>query len=556
MSIVRGGRIVACLLCALVAAFGPAPAAQEGIPSQAPLTVAEASGFTATSRHADVVEFIQELQRLSPLVRVETLAVSAEGRELPMMVIGNPPPASPQELANDDRAVVYFQANIHAGEVEGKEATQMLARDIVLSDPPPAFLDDLVVLIVPNFNPDGNDKISPENRRSQHGPEQGVGVRHNGQNLDLNREGMKLESPEAQGLVGNALMRWDPVLFLDAHTHNGSYHEEPVTYTWGFNHNADQSIIRYQAEQMMPAIERMLRTEHDILSVPHGDFIDVEDPEKGWIPAGPEARYLSNYVGLRNRLSLLNEQYPYVSFEDRVRGCYALLWSLLEYTSAHKDEIVDLVTEADRLTVRRGLDPAGESATFGIDWDVRAIGSYAVRGYAMQRIPTEGGRPRVEADFEDKRTYEIPYLADYYSTRSVALPYGYLLTVTAPDIEEKLLQHGLLVERLTAPAALEVETFTVSELESAERLFQGHLLRQAHGHYETTVMEFPAGTLFVTTAQPLGRVAATLLEPESNDGLLAWNFFDRYLTRGWGSVPFPIYKLMRPVNFAKTTLQQ
>ena len=554
MRIVRGAKVFALVICTLVSSLAPVAAVQEEGPSQGLLTVAEASGFTATSRHADVMEFVRKLQRLSPLVRIETLAVSAEGRELPMMVIGNPPPASPQDLANDDRAVVYFQANIHAGEVEGKEATQMLARDIVLADPPPAFLDNLVVLIVPNFNPDGNDKISPENRRSQHGPEQGVGVRHNGQNLDLNREGMKLESPEAQGLVRNALMRWDPVLFLDAHTHNGSYHEEPVTYTWGFNHNADQSIIRYQSDVMMPAIERMLRTHHDVLSVPHGDFIDVEDPERGWIPAGPEARYLSNYVGLRNRLSLLNEQYPYVSFEERVLGCYALLWSLLEYTSDHKGEIVDLVAEADRLTVQRGADPAATSAEFGTDWDVRAMGTYTVRGYAMERIPTEGGRPRVDVDFDDKRVYEIPYLVDYYATRSVPLPYGYLLTVTAPDIEEKLLQHGLLVEKLTAPATLDVEAFTVSELESAERLFQGHLLRRAHGEYESVEMEFPAGTLFVTTAQPLGRVAASLLEPESDDGLLAWNFLDRYLTRGWGSVPFPIFKLMSPANFAKVTL--
>ncbi len=555
MSFVRGGKVIALVLCTLVSSLTVAVAVQEGGPLQGPLTVAEASGFTATSRHADVLEFVRELQSLSPLVRVETLAVSAEGRELPMMVIGNPPPASPQDLANDERAVVYFQANIHAGEVEGKEATQMLARDIVLADTPPAFLDDLVVLIVPNFNPDGNDKISPENRRNQHGPEQGVGVRHNGQNLDLNREGMKLESPEAQGLVRNALMRWDPVLFLDAHTHNGSYHEEPVTYTWGFNHNADKSIIRYQSERMMPAIEKMLRTDYDILSVPHGDFIDVEDPEKGWIPAGPEARYLSNYVGLRNRLSLLNEQYPYVSFEERVRGCYALLWSLLEYTSNHKDEIVDLVAEADRLTVRRGRNPGAENAEFGTDWDVRAMGTYTLRGYAMERVSTESGRPRVNVDFDIKRTYEVPYLADYYATRSVPLPYGYLVTVTAPDIEEKLLQHGLLVEKLTAPATLTVDSFTVSDLESAERLFQGHLLRRAHGEYESVELEFPAGTLFVSTAQPLGRVAATLLEPESDDGLLAWNFFDRYLTRGWGSVPFPIYKLMRPANLAKTTLK-
>lgn len=160
-----------------------------------PLTIAESSQFTATSRYADVIEFIRILQPQSSCMRVETLCVSTEGRSVPLLVIGQPVPSSPLSLRHDRRAVVYIQANIHAGEVEGKEASLMLARDILLQDNPP-FLDKLVILIAPIFNADGNEKISPTNRRNQQGPEKGVGVRYNGQNLDLNRDGMKQESPE------------------------------------------------------------------------------------------------------------------------------------------------------------------------------------------------------------------------------------------------------------------------------------------------------------------------------------------------------------------------
>jgi len=169
------------------------------VTAQQPLTIAESSGFTATSRHADIMELIEELQRQSSLIRVETLGTSAEGRPIPMLVIGDPVPASPADLRYDDRAVVYFQANIHAGEVEGKEAAQMLARDLVQGKTA-NYLDKLVILIVPIFNTDGNEKISTENRTNQHGPEQGVGIRYNGQNLDLNRDGMKVETPEVQPL--------------------------------------------------------------------------------------------------------------------------------------------------------------------------------------------------------------------------------------------------------------------------------------------------------------------------------------------------------------------
>ena len=140
-------------------------------------------------------------------------------------------------------------------------------------------------------------------------------------------------------------------------------------------------------------------------------------------------------------------------------------------------------------------------------------------------------------------------------TEEGILPRGYLVPLQAPDIEEKLLQHGLLVEKLAEPATLNVIAFLPSEVTQAERPFQGHFLRSARGTYEDVEMEFPAGTLYVPMAQPLGKVAATLLEPESDDGLVAWNFLDRYLAGSFGRpAPFPIYKLTEPADFAKVSV--
>ena len=183
--------------------------------AEKPQTVAESSDYKSTSTYKDVMDFIHILQKQDPRIRVETICQSTEGRKVPLLVIGDPVPASPLDLKNDERAVIYFQANIHAGEVEGKEAVLMLARDILAKDPQP-LLDKLVILICPIFNADGNEKISKENRKKQHGPVNGVGVRYNGQKLDLNRDGIKLESPEVRGMVKNVLNRWDPLLLGNA----------------------------------------------------------------------------------------------------------------------------------------------------------------------------------------------------------------------------------------------------------------------------------------------------------------------------------------------------
>ena len=186
-------------------------------------------------------------------------------------------PVSPADLKNDKRIVVYIQANIHAGEVEGKEASLMLARELVTNRKPP-MAENVILLICPNLNPDGNDQISTLHRTNQNGPKNGVGVRHNGQYLDLNRDAMKLETPEMTGVVTRVLNRWDPAVIVDCHTTNGSFHEEPVTFTWMMNPNGDTSLIHHMRDNVMPGISSILRDQHGIENCFYGEFVDMQIP--------------------------------------------------------------------------------------------------------------------------------------------------------------------------------------------------------------------------------------------------------------------------------------
>jgi len=534
-----------------VAPVPPPPPA----PASGPRTTAETTDYAATSTIADVLAFIRELQRLSPLVRVETICTTTEGRDVPLLVIGKPLPRDPLALRYDKRVVVYVQANIHAGEVEGKEAALMLARDIVL-DPKLPYLDKIVLLVAPVFNADGNDKMDPRNRMGQVGPEKGSGVRHNGQNLDLNRDSMKLESPEMRGLVRNVLLRWDPLLLVDCHTTDGSFHQEPVTYSWPLCPNGDPAVLKYARDKMLPAIDATLEKKYGTLSVPYGDPMDFRDMEKGWRTFGHQPRYMTNYIGLRNRLSILDENYNYADFRTRVAGNYHLLKAILDYCAANAAELQKLVADADARTVQAGLAPA-ETDTFGLDIDVQPLpDKLSVLGYVMEAPsePAPGGQgappfPRMRPTDKTK-TYVMPYYADFIPKRSVRLPFAYLVPLAGTEVLEKLRQHGLSVERLTEAATLEVEAFRLKEIKGAERLYQGHRTNTVTGEYAVEKREFPKGTLVVRTAQPLGRLAAYLLEPESDDGLLVWNFFDRDIVSQWGrgAQTYPAYKLLIPAN--------
>jgi len=520
-----------------------------------PLTIPEKNEFKQTSRYQDVMAFIGELQKRSSLIRVETLGTSTEGRDIPLLIIGDPVPSSPLDLNYDERIVVYFQANIHAGEVEGKEAAQMLARDIVLSHDSP-YLDKAVLLLAPIFNPDGNEKVSVNNRRNQVGPEKGVGVRYNGQNLDLNRDGLKLESPEVKGLVQNVMVRWDPAVVLDSHTHNGSYHQEVVTYVWSVNPNGDNSLIDFMSGTFMPEVNQIMKEKYDTLCIPHGDFMSIKEPEKGWRTLGPQPRYISNYIGLRNRLGILNENYPYADFKTRVFSCHKLFHSILEFCCEHKNEILELIGEADERTVKRGLDP-GEDDIFMTEYELNPIDQkITIQGFEMEVIETDRGWQRAKKT-DRKKTYTMPFFADYDAKSSVPLPFGYLIPLPIPEVEKKLLQHGITVEKLKEPVQLEVQKFVIEELKSMERPYQGHHLNTVSGKYINEKMEFPEDTLFIPLAQPLANVVSYLLEPESDDGLLVWNFFDRYIVPQWGrgTQVYPVYKLMESVDLKKETVR-
>jgi len=528
----------------------------QDVPQGKPLTVAEESQWKATSRFADVMAFVRSLQGLSPNLQVETLATSPEGRDIPLLVIGHPLPPSPASTLRDGRGIVYIQANIHAGEVEGKEASLMLARDILLSSDLP-YLDKLVILIAPIFNADGNERIRPENRRHQGGPEQGVGVRHNSQNLDLNRDSIKLESPELLGLVQNVLLRWDPLLLVDCHTTNGAYHQEVVTYSWGLNPNGDSAILAYQRDKMMPEIEDRLEKEYATPAVGYGGFRDFRAPEKGWETFEPQPRFVTNYVGLRNRFSILDENYVYADFRTRVMGNYHFLRAILDYASAHLEEIEKIVAEADRSAILKSLSPSDKD-TFFVEYDLLPLKEpVTVHAYETEVIPRgEGQRPEIRST-GILRVLTVPYFSDWVGKRAVRFPCAYIVAVPDSEVLGKLRQHGLVVERLVKAATLEVEAFRVKELKSAERAFQGHHLNQVKGEYAVETREFPAGTFIVPTAQPLRALAAYLLEPESDDGLLVWNFFDRSIVPQWSRdlQTYPVYKLMKRVNLARETVR-
>lgn len=508
------------------------------------VTAAEASGYKKTSTYEEVVHFLFEAQKRSDKINILELTTSTEGRMIPLVVIGSESIKSPHEMMLSGKPAVLIMANIHAGEVEGKEASLMLIRDIV-NNPDSEFLDNQVLLVIPIFNADGNDKMG--NNRRDNGPEL-AGVRHNGQFLDLNRDYLKLESPEVKGLV-HLFKRWDPVLIVDMHTTNGSYHREPVTYTTLVNPNSDMSLSGYMWNRFFPAVGKILKETYGYDSLPYGNFVDRTKPGKGWRNHAFHARYGNNYAGLRNRFTVLDENYAHADFKTRVLSSYCFIKSILQYTGRHIHEMQAMAKAADIKTKKSYF-----KEDFALEFKNEKLFDLTVKSYRfkLEKIKPEDRHkyPPWVKDYIAKKTgilkdYRVPYFSKAVSTRSIRLPEAYIVLPYHRRIIENLAHHGIIVEKIRKSFPAAVEVFKIEEVKPARRIYQGHVAIGLKGHYDSENMTIPANSYFISMKQPLARLIPVLLEPESVDSLANWGFFNRELVRQWSGRPnvYPVYRM-------------
>ncbi len=469
-----------------------------------PRTIAEQSDYKATSRHAEVVDFCERLKKLSPLVRLGELGKSGEGRTLPLLILADPPVSTPEEAAKSGKLVVLAMANIHAGEVDGKEALLMLARDLATAKEKP-LLKNLVVVFAPIFNADGNEKISKEHRRSQNGPAEGVGIRENAAGLDLNRDYIKLDSPEVRALV-RFFNNWDPAIFIDCHTTNGSYHRFTITYEGPVCPAGDDKLIALVRDELFPDVSQRLEKRSGYHSFFYGNF-SRDHGRWETVPAIP--RYGTHYFGLRNRIGILSESYSYAPFRDRVLASRDFVRSILEYAAENKEKISTLLRDArkekDEIALRHRMKPLPRRAT--------------ILGFEEER---KDGRTVATKTPKD---YTVEYLGVAEPTLSVRRPCAYLLPPSMTKIVENLQRHGIAVEELREDIELDVEIYKIDKVRQ-RAVYQKHKLIEVDASPRKETQRIAAGTMVVKTKQPLGTLAAYLLEPQAEDGLCTWSFFE------------------------------
>lgn len=529
-----------------------------------PLTRPEATNHIETSRYDDVVSFMRAMAAASPRIHLTTYGYTHEGRAMPLAVIGAPD-SSPQSVLATGKTRVFLQANIHAGEVEGKEALLLLLRSIAKGERNDWFRH-VVLLITPIYNADGNERVSVANRGAQHGPLGGMGTRPNAQGLNLNRDAMKVESPEGRSLA-RLLNQYDPHVNVDLHTTNGSDHGYYLTYEGPGSPNTSPGITTLLREQLFPTVTRVVKAKHGWDFFYYGGA-SSRGGERAWYGDLDlyKPRYTHTYFGLRNRIGILSETYSYATFEDRIKAAYRFVEEIVNFAAGHGEVIRRVTAQADAESII-GTPQAVRGRLVRTSDAVPIV----LARTTEERNPYVPDRPMRLRVNGSERVETMPHHGTIEATETSLAPRAYVIPLPAPrpitapppqgppfgptrdpgariiaSIIDRLETHGVKFIRTTAETAFTGERFRIESSKAEEREFEGHKLRTLTGVWESVDEKLPAGSLVVPMDQPLARLAFVLLDPRSDDGLMAWNILDPVLGPSPGPEFYPILRTMNP----------
>jgi hypothetical protein len=490
------------------------------------ITPSEKTGLTASPSYDETIAFLRRMNRQSALMRIETIGVTPEGRKLVAVIV-----SKDGAQFQPSKPVFLVQAGIHSGEIDGKDAMLMLLRDILFKGKD-GLIDKVNIVFIPVLNADGHERSSAFSRPNQRGPRD-MGWRNTAQNLNLNRDFMKADAPEMNAVLG-LIRKYDPDLYIDLHVTDGMDYQYDITYGfdgWDGLYADSPAIGKWLDNIYRPKADAALKAAGHI----PGPLIfarDDGDVSKGTDLPAFAPRFSHAYGDLRRLPTVLVENHSLKPFRQRVLGTYVLLESTLEALASGGKALKAAIAE-DRALRPTTINANWKDKAEPVAWlDFLTIASEEVASPASGGMVTRfTGKPGP--------TVRIPV---YGSEPGLQLPVAkaYWVPSTKPEVISRLKVHGIAMETLKEAKTVEVDMVRLTGFKTNAPA-EGRVSVTPSGlTHETRSATFQPGSVRVSTDQPLGALAAYLLEPESEDSFLALGFFNEILSRVEYMEPYAI----------------
>lgn len=502
-------------------------------------TYFEKSDFLKTPGYDETMEYFKKLADYSNYAEFITFGISPQGRELKCLIVSKAKIFTSETAKAAHKPVILIINGIHAGEIEGKDATMMLLREILVTREKAEMIDDVILLVIPVFSVDGHERFGKYNRINQNGPEE-MGWRTTAQNLNLNRDWMKADATEMQSML-RLFSEWQPDFLVDNHTTNGADYQYTITFGIEYFANSYYETSLMLKDEFAPYLHRKVN-EAGYLSYPYVGLRNWSAGLDSGITNYPTSPKLSSgYAAVQNRPALLIETHMLKPYKERVFSTKAAMEAVIQFCSENKEELIALNKRADVNSVKSFLiEKKKLPVQFKLSDKSVMVPFKGVR-YYQAKSQISGKEKIVYTD--EKIDIEVKLYNDPKVVKEVSVPKMYIIPAEWSLIIDRMKLHGIMIDTLKEDKIFDVKRYRFTDVSFANVSYEGrqNVSYTINVYYEK--IKVPAGSFLVNTDQRTVRVIAHLLEPESGDSFMKWGFFNSVLEQKEYFEPYVMEKI-------------
>lgn len=484
-----------------------------------PMTGFEKNSNT-TATYQETISYYEKLAERFDQFSLQPFGMTDSGYPLHVGVLSKDKDFDPVSIRKKGKAIFLINNAIHPGEPCGVDASMMLMRDYLSEKSLQAFLEKVVVVVIPFYNIGGGLNRNSTTRANQDGPE-AHGFRGNARNYDLNRDFVKCDTKNGQ-TFNQIFNKWQPDVFVDTHTSNGADYQYTMTLISTQKDKLESAMSNYMMKDMLPKLYADMKSVNWEM-IPY--VFARKTPDEGFAAFLDLPRYSSGYAVLHNTISFMPETHMLKPFEDRVKSTYAFLDCMIRTVSAQKDELLAARKQANKNIKNQ--------QTFDVNWtmDFEQSEMISFKGFEAKYKKSEvTGQSRLYYDRSAPYQKEVPYYNTYKVTKQIEKPYAYIIPQAYTEVINRLEWNGVEMKRLSKDQEFELEMYIIDDYKSSKTPYEGHYL---HSNVQLKKVSqnwlYRKGDYVIKTDQITNRYIVEMLEPEAPDSFFAWNFFDGIL---------------------------
>lgn len=479
----------------------------------------ENSDNTETATYKEAIAYYRMLDRKFPTVDIQKAGATDASYPLHVVYFSKDGNFDVETWHRQHKLIILINNGIHPGEPDGIDASMMLIRDAAtgkLQVP-----EHVVLAVIPVFNIGGALNRGSFSRANQNGPK-AYGFRGNAQNLDLNRDFIKLDAKETQTLV-QLFHKLDPDIFIDNHVSNGADYQHVMTLLTVNGKKQGYAMGDYLDHALEPAIYKAMQQKgYDL--VPYVNHWG-HTPDKGWPQFYDPPRFTSGFAALFGTFAFVPETHMLKPYRQRVEATYSLMQCFIDYANEKAGEIKE-IRAAERNIVRGRTNMI-------LDWEVDTgrHSEITFKGYEAKYRPSDvSGKPRLYYDRNMPYTKTIPYYNIFIPAAQAVVPKAYIIPHGWQKVIERLKWNNVQMTLVEQDTIMQLTVYRIKSFETLPKPFESHYLHsKVVFEQQKENIQLRKGDYIIYTDQPAKRYLTETLEPNAPDAFFAWGFFDAIL---------------------------